>query len=279
MALDVIGNAQAEYRPTTGVENMNSHADCTTKESIVSGRAAVCVPLLASEPESLLAEAKRVRALKPDIVEWRLDALAVLRTEGERSIESMASLSIDLRECLGDLPLILTLRSEREGGHAVGMPDGVRVAALLALAAVIQPRFVDLELSVGPREFNRVRDRCHELGIKLIGSSHDFSNTAPWEELLATFRQASAAGADIAKVAVMPKDFDDVLRLMAATREADRELSIPVVGISMGELGVASRIFATECRSVMTFFSGSQASAPGQLTLEHYRAIASMIQL
>lgn len=258
---------------------MSSHVDFTAKGSIVADRAAVCVPLVAAEREAMLAEARRIQALQPDIVEWRLDAIEALRTEGERSIETIASLSLDVCDCLGDLPLILTLRSEREGGYAVGMPDGVRVAALLALAAVIQPRFVDLELSVGPREFNRVRDRCHELGIKLIGSSHDFSDTASWEELLASFRRASAAGADIAKVAVMPKDFDDVLRMMAATREADRELSIPVVGISMGELGVASRIFATECHSVMTFVSGSQASAPGQLTLEHYRAIASMIQL
>jgi 3-dehydroquinate dehydratase-1 len=257
---------------------MTAQADFAAKSPTASGRAAVCVPLVATTGEALLAEVKRVVALQPDLIEWRLDTLQVVRDEGERSLETIPLLWLDLQECLGTIPLILTLRSQSEGGQAGDMPDSTRVSALLALARMIKPRFLDVELSVHPLDFSRARTRCDELGIRLIGSSHDFSGTASYEELLETFRRASRAGADIAKVAVMPKDFDDVLRMMAATREADSELQIPVVGISMGELGVASRIFASECRSVMTFVSGHEASAPGQVTLEHYRAIHSMLQ-
>ena len=57
----------------------------------------------------------------------------------------------------------------------------------------------------------------------------------------------------MAKIAVMPQSREDVMTLMEATMEADHSLDIPVVTMSMGRLGVLSRLAGTLTGSAMTF--------------------------
>ena len=72
-------------------------------------------------------------------------------------------------------------------------------------------------------------------------------------------------GADIAKIAVMPKNKSDVLELLSATLEAEKKIDIPVVTMSMGKWGMISRISGEFFGSAITFGAGSSASAPGQI--------------
>lgn len=76
-------------------------------------------------------------------------------------------------------------------------------------------------------------------------------------------------GADIPKMAVMPQTKKDVLTLLSATEEmasdyADR----PIITMSMAGLGSISRIACEAFGSCLTFGSGAQASAPGQIGAE-----------
>lgn len=81
------------------------------------------------------------------------------------------------------------------------------------------------------------------------------------------------AGADLAKIAVMPQaetDLDEVSKTAAWARV---ELGIPFVLIAMGELGMSTRIHAEELGSALTFATvGGEASAPGQIDIEELRA-------
>ena len=72
-------------------------------------------------------------------------------------------------------------------------------------------------------------------------------------------------GADILKIAVMPQSRADVLSLLAATEEASRRAHQPVVTMSMGPLGVVSRVCGQSFGSAATFGSAKSASAPGQM--------------
>ena len=56
----------------------------------------------------------------------------------------------------------------------------------------------------------------------------------------------------------MPKNKKDVITLLDASSEIK---DFPIIAISMGELGIISRIFG----SVITFASAKRSSAPGQL--------------
>ena len=73
-------------------------------------------------------------------------------------------------------------------------------------------------------------------------------------------------GADIPKIAVMPRTKKDVLTLLAATEEMASEYADrPIITISMSGLGSISRIAGEVFGSCLTFGSGEKASAPGQI--------------
>ena len=63
---------------------------------------------------------------------------------------------------------------------------------------------------------------------------------------------------DISKVAYMPKNKKDVINLLEAVSEIK---DFPIIAISMGKLGIITRIFG----SVITFASAKSSSAPGQI--------------
>ena len=65
----------------------------------------------------------------------------------------------------------------------------------------------------------------------------------------------------------MPRCAGDVLVLLDATERAARELSIPLVSMAMGPLGLVTRVFGSRFGSGLTFASGAVASAPGQIPL------------
>jgi 3-dehydroquinate dehydratase-1 len=102
---------------------------------------------------------------------------------------------------------------------------------------------------------------------------HDFERTPSSDSLLAAFAHMAAFGADIVKLAVMPRSEADVTTLLEATWRADRSLAIPLVGISMGALGTPSRVLGHRFGSRITWCSGLEASAPGQLPLELLRRL------
>ncbi len=233
---------------------------------------ALCWPLMAKTGDALIAEICQAVAAEADVLEWRVDALESLAARAE-----LLSLAARVREAAGALPLILTLRAPYEGGCTEGLSDAMRADLLLALLPYAKPEFIDLELAMSSPDFLRVRSACRAVGIQLIVSSHDFAETPTADALRSIFARARDAGGDVAKLATYPKDFSAVLRLMSVTREAATQLGIPVVGIAMGELGVVSRVFATECGSALTFIAGSEASAPGQVSLTRHRQLRALL--
>lgn len=83
-----------------------------------------------------------------------------------------------------------------------------------------------------------------------------------------------ALGADIPKIAVMPHDAGDVLKLLQATwdmhsRYADR----PLLTMAMAGTGAISRVSGEIFGSAMTFAAVGTASAPGQREADTLRPI------
>ena len=117
----------------------------------------------------------------------------------------------------------------------------------------------------------------HEHGCRIIASSHDFEKTPPAEEMLRRLHHMEEAGADAAKLAVMPSCPQDVLDLMQVTASACRDMKIPVITMSMGEMGVVSRLSGKLTGSALTFASAGTASAPGQIPVEEMARILDII--
>ncbi len=228
---------------------------------------AVCAPLVGRTREALLAEVAAVAARKPDILEWRVDFFEAIADTAQ-----VTELAACIRQAAPGMALLFTRRWSGEGGEAIVLGEEQVIALYRAVAAGGHVDMVDYEMSHEPRRVNAVRELAREHGIKLILSFHDFKATPSGNTLAQRFSQAQQLGADVAKVAVMPHDMQDVINLLAATWRASQALSIPVVGMSMGSLGAVTRLCGGAFGSAMTFAVGQSSSAPGQMPIEDIHA-------
>lgn len=87
------------------------------------------------------------------------------------------------------------------------------------------------------------------------------------------------AGADFAKLAVMPRKKTDVLRLMEAVLAVkEQHPGSHLIAMSMGGDGVISRLLGGWYGSEVTFAAFGKASAPGQIAYEEVEQILKQIQ-
>ncbi|MCU4295985.1 type I 3-dehydroquinate dehydratase [Brevibacterium permense] len=264
------------------------------------GRPAVIVPTQAIDADELTAECAAAAATGiVDAVEWRIDPLLVVGSGPAKggvhgSVHSLAEAVLRLlpRALTAGLPILLTVRTGFEGGRAeiteddyaevvreliAGVsdveadagtaagtgPTGTASSGVPGSASWGVPVAIDIEIDRA--ESGSLIASAQGAGVPVVASHHNFDSTDSSERLLKTFTAMSEAGADVAKVAMMPQAPADVLRLLEATAAADASLLVPVLGISMGSLGRTSRIMGADFGSCATFAQVGQASAPGQI--------------
>jgi 3-dehydroquinate dehydratase I len=230
-----------------------------------------CVPLVATDVESLLAQAEVARGLGPDLIEWRADSYA------NQSGDGLVAAAGRLRTAVREIPIIFTLRIKTEGGARL-IDQSLRSSCVDAVLRSGHVDIVDLELSNG-REFLRpLIDIAHKHRVSVILSFHDFRRTGDHDELLGTIGALVEAGADIAKIACMPQTSQDALRMLQVTYAARQEFpDVPLCTMSMGKLGSITRTAGFLFGSDMAFAVGQEVSAPGQIPLADARAITEKI--
>lgn len=222
----------------------------------------ICAPLVGATRQAVLAEAAAALAASADIVEWRVDHFQdfgdVLRTGAA------------LRETLSGLPLLFTRRSAGEGGQKIALSEKQVVDLYAEVCAAGFADLVDWEMALP--QIEKVREHSRRHGVGLVCSFHDFARTPPLDELAAHYRRAQELGGDVAKVSVMARGAEDVLTLLAATQQASKALTLPLIGVSMGPHGALSRTIGFAFGSALTFGVAAGASAPGQMPIAELRA-------
>ena len=229
------------------------------------GMPKICVPLTGADREALLEEAKEAKAAGAELVEWRADFYEQLFEE-----ECVRKLLGELSDILGQIPLIFTLRTKKEGGNCQIRTEDY-VNCLLAAAKSGCADLVDVEAFGEEAAKKELIAELHKSGVFVVASSHDFEKTEDREALLARFCQLDETGADILKMAVMPHTFDDTAALMQATAEMTKRTHRPLVSMAMGNLGSMSRIAGENFGSAITFATVGAASAPGQFPIKELR--------
>jgi 3-dehydroquinate dehydratase-1 len=239
--------------------------------TIGEGRTKICVPLVSSNPETLMQEAKKAVDEKADLAEWRVDYF------NSQSTDVLLHTLALLRRTCENLPLIVTFRTKREGGERDINPDEY-YDLLSRIIKTKHADFIDIEFFIGDSIVSDLITQAQEHSVKTIISNHDFHSTPPKEELLSRLCQMQRLGADLPKIAVMPQTPQDVLTLLSATEEmmskyADR----PFITMSMSSMGAISRICGHIFGSAVTFASLAQASAPGQISIKNMQTIQSIL--
>lgn len=168
------------------------------------------------------------------------------------------------------LPLLLTYRSATEGGKGAGHGQGYEdyLASLLQL----HPPVAALDIEMACPASKALVAEAKAGGYDVVGSCHDFTATPSAAQITQKLVQITAAGADITKVAYMPRDAQDVAALRHAAHDfAGAYPHQPLIAISMGQLGAPSRTDLVNCLTFATIADGV-ASAPGQATIAYVRA-------
>ena len=119
-----------------------------------------------------------------------------------------------------------------------------------------------------------------KMGTKVITSHHDFHETPSSDVLFMLLEQMRHSNADIVKLAMMPQNAEDVLRLLAETnRFHQRYPEQLLITMAMGKIGAVSRVSGEIFGSCVTFGAGKNASAPGQIEKAKLEEILEVLRI
>lgn len=236
------------------------------------GKPKICIPLMGKTEKELVKAAREVKKLPADLVEWRADDFS-----GRLSLQTVTRELKLIRDILGEgMPILFTIRTKQEGGQAEISPDDYRQCGYAAAEG--EADLLDVELSAGKETAECIIQKAHEFGKKVILSSHDFASTPEEEEMLARLCRMQEWGADVTKLAVMPENPSDVLRLLSVTLRMKEGLADrPLITMAMGKDGLISRLCGETFGSCLTFGCGMRASAPGQMEARALKGVLDAV--
>ncbi|VVB51137.1 3-dehydroquinate dehydratase [uncultured archaeon] len=218
----------------------------------------ICVTLTQRTPEEMVKAAAESNA---DLVEVRLDYL-----DEAADLTPLAQIK---------KPVIATCMASWEGGHFKGHDDH---RFQILTKALEYSKFITVELRGNPRLRDGLIAAAKNAKVKVIIAHHDFEGTPDLRGVLEILKHEQSLGADIAKVAFTPKSMEDVLTVIDSIPKS--RLPIPVIAISMGELGRISRIAGVLFGGFLTYASpdGSEPAVVGQMTVSETRKIMEAIR-
>ncbi|WP_295640956.1 type I 3-dehydroquinate dehydratase [uncultured Mailhella sp.] len=225
------------------------------------GRPCIIVPLTSSSLQRLVEEASALASLPVDVAEWRVDMFCSSSGVDEKAVTTALA---SLKKVIS-VPLLATFRTMDEGGCCpAGDGEYESLCDVLCESGLVD--LLDVEAFFRSGRAKDIIARAHAAGVGVVASNHDFQATPPKAEMVRRLLyMQDELDADILKIAVMPHSRADVLALLSATEEASRRAKRPVVTMSMGPLGVISRVCGQFFGSAATFGAAEKASAPGQM--------------
>ena len=203
---------------------------------IGDGKPVICVPVVAPERETIIETIKSLTEQKVQMIEWRVDCF--------READDVAAVRAVLdtvKPFLTETIFLFTFRTKQQGGSR--RMEEWKILKLNETAAKSGcADMIDLEFFEATKPEKEIR-RFQRMGVRVIASHHDFDATPDDRILRMLMEQMQQGGADVAKLAVMPQSADDVVRLLKLTNDMKQKYpTLPVVTMSMGALGVVSRM-------------------------------------
>lgn len=239
--------------------------------AIGTGTAKIIVPVMPVRPVYITRTAEHCRDIDFDILEWRADYMSA------EHAGDYVSAAKKLRGIFRDKPLLFTFRSEREGGRTpMGADDYIDLNRSIIKSGYAD--MIDLEFATESGDMPELIETARKNNVKVILSCHDFNKTPSITDIVDLFRKMQDMGADIVKIAVMPRNTDDVIRLLDAANEMNLYYSDrPMIAISMGGMGALTRLVGEVFGSCATYGSALESSAPGQIEAKHLRGILDIM--
>jgi len=244
------------------------------KDKIIGeGKPLICVSVMDSKKEDIVAEVKRLVELQTEMIEWRVDAL-----EGVKSLNAVREVLREIASLVKHTVLVFTFRSKEQGGQCSLESEMIFDLHQVAAESKVVD-FIDVEYFYTEDADVEVYN-LQKMGAKVITSHHDFHETPSADILFMLLEQMKHSNADIVKLAMMPQSAEDVLRLLSETNHFHKRYpNQPLITMSMGKLGTISRVSGELFGSCVTFSAGKNASAPGQISMQKMEEILNVLSL
>ncbi|MDN8280038.1 type I 3-dehydroquinate dehydratase [Acinetobacter baumannii] len=255
--------AQANAEPVT--LNAQTQPTATAVKTIV--------PITAKTKEQALAQAQVIaNTADADLAEFRIDLLSFAS-----DTKQVIALGHELKKILGNKPMIATIRTKNEGGQLeISDADyGKTYQAYLKNPFI---DWLDVEMFRDQKVVSEIVQKAHQKKVLVVMSNHDFQKTPSQDEIEKRLLKQDQMGADVLKIAVMPKSKQDVFTLMNATLKVSQQTTKPLLTMSMGQLGTISRVATANMGGSYSFGMIGQASAPGQIDVTKLKQILQTVQ-
>lgn len=218
----------------------------------------IAIPILQEKEEDIINTAQDFVKKGADLLELRIDGIANVNSDMVKNIIDSIN-----------FPVIATNRSKKEGGFFLGS-EKERINILKSCCDLKTVEYIDIELQTDPCLRDFLIDKCREANIKTIISFHDFEKTPSVDYLLKIVNEEKELG-DVAKIAVMPRNLEDTINVLAIMSHCD-----DTIAISMGEIGSYTRVMASKFNAPFTFATGGDVTAPGQIDIETMKLLINM---
>ena len=171
-------------------------------------------------------------------------------------IENVAREKLLYLKTLTTKKILLTLRSQEQGGKFVGSIE--KYEQIVTYLASLEPDYLDVEIGISQEFIDMIKTRYPAL--KIVVSSHGLHS---FSSISQAFAHLLTYKADVYKLAITGHALD-ALEMLLETRKLSQN-NKAVVGIVMGERGQFSRILSKVAGNYFTYCS-CKTYAPGQLS-------------
>ncbi len=231
------------------------------------------VPITAKTKEQALAQAQVIaNTADADLAEFRIDLLSFAS-----DTKQVIALGHELKKILGNKPMIATIRKKNEGSQ-LEISDADYGKTYQAYLKNPFMDWLDVEMFRDQKVVSEIVQKAHQKKVLVVMSNHDFQKTPSQDEIEKRLLKQDQMGADVLKIAVMPKSKQDVFTLMNATLKVSQQTTKPLLTMSMGQLGTISRVATANMGGSYSFGMIGQASAPGQIDVTKLKQILQTVQ-
>ncbi|HBN3179998.1 TPA: type I 3-dehydroquinate dehydratase [Acinetobacter baumannii] len=231
------------------------------------------VPITAKTKEQTLAQAQVIaNTADADLAEFRIDLLSFAS-----DTKQVIALGHELKKILGNKPMIATIRTKNEGSQ-LEISDADYGKTYQAYLKNPFMDWLDVEMFRDQKVVSEIVQKAHQKKVLVVMSNHDFQKTPSQDEIEKRLLKQDQMGADVLKIAVMPKSKQDVFTLMNATLKVSQQTTKPLLTMSMGQLGTISRVATANMGGSYSFGMIGQASAPGQIDVTKLKQILQTVQ-
>ncbi|MCE5089155.1 type I 3-dehydroquinate dehydratase [Staphylococcus devriesei] len=224
-------------------------------------------------PESLLEETTIDEMKKYesdiDIIELRIDQWANHHLQLLKQ-----NLSI-LKQVDSGFKVLVTYRTKSQGGKGkMSSEDYLELLKNISTLDDFHMLDIEWDSDIPPQILRDIVRLAQQNFKQVIVSYHNFSETPGIDELRFTYYKMHQLGPNFIKIAVMPNSREDVAVLLEAMASSVDAVSCRIIGISMSELGLVSRIAQGVFGGTISYGCLGEPQAPGQI---HVKALKEQL--